>query len=124
MVKFNISLRQMTIFLAIMAMGLSISAHLSPLWAKTYDGKSIVICTALGLKTITIDQNGQPTKSTSSSEHCSICLINNQTATLQNHIAIPFPVASPKTKKSESPSPLLQTKDFYRSDIRAPPTLI
>ena len=43
--------------LAFFAMGLSLLAQTAPLWAPKIDGKYIEICSALGVRTILVDNN-------------------------------------------------------------------
>ncbi len=67
--------------LAFFAMGLSLLAQTAPLWAKKIDGKYIEICSALGVRTIMVDNNlnqipetPQPVRQKQNT--CDICFIS------------------------------------------------
>ncbi|MGH1402938.1 MAG: DUF2946 family protein [Alphaproteobacteria bacterium] len=75
MVKSDTYFSRVSKSLALFAMVIMLLAQTTPIWAKQSDATSLVICTALGLKTISVDENGteQPTPAKGSSQHCSVC---------------------------------------------------
>ncbi len=67
--------------IATLAMTVSFLAQITPLWATQPSGTSITICSTLGSRTITIDENGDeipssPTQEKQTKEHCTLCLIS------------------------------------------------
>jgi len=86
--------RKLIALFALLAMGLAFLAQISPLWAKDANGTPILICTAFGYETITIDENGNelPTPTSKAKNHCAICLNSSKhayipTATLASDTA-------------------------------------
>ncbi len=75
MVKSDTYFRQISKGLALLAMVIMLLVQSTPIWAKQSGDTPLIICTALGFKTIAVDQNGQeipqPIKPTTN--HCSVC---------------------------------------------------
>ena len=72
----EINKRKIITTIALLAMSLSFLAQITPLWLKKTDGTSIQICTAFGIETITLDENGKkvPTLPKDIQNHCVMCL--------------------------------------------------
>lgn len=71
----TISHKKITSSIALFAIFLSFMAQITPLWAKTIDGQTIVICSSLGEKTIFVDKDGNESPTpVEVKNHCLICL--------------------------------------------------
>lgn len=72
--------------LALLAMAVSFMAQITPLWLSQQTGTELTICTAYGIETITIDENGDrlPNKpeQTNAQKHCAFCLSSTLQVTL------------------------------------------
>ncbi len=105
---------QKTFFaLALMAMTLSIFAHLSPIWAANQNGTQITICSAFGTQTILIDENGNEIPQSPKLRTCSLCFMTG----LSVHI--------PDSPLSLAPRDVTLSRfnihDLYSAQVAQPP---
>lgn len=115
--------------LALFAMALSFLAQTAPLWAKQVNGQYIEICSALGTRTISVDDNFNELPDQSPSkhdkkEHCTICLTTAQGITSPTSNAITTAFTFVKSVKVKEPETSQNQKAFTNKNaIRAPPQI-
>ncbi len=116
--------------LALLAMALSLLATITPLWAKNNAGTSILICTAFGSKTITIDKNGNelpdlPQIPAHAKNNCALCLAASALATLpprSAHFALKTDQSRASAVFTLAQNPITSPQSNANA-IRAPPSL-
>ena len=107
-------------------MVLSIMAQTTPLWLKKTDGTNIIICTAYGAETITIDENGNkvPNLPTDIKNHCAMCLVAAQSVTSTLSLAGTLPLPHIRTTAAQwtaQTSFIVKKQAASGHAIRAPP---
>ncbi len=115
--------------LALIAMSMSFMAQITPLWAKATDGQSMVICTAFGIETITIDKDGNrvrtrlPADSDNLRKHCTMCLASTTSAILPQNAAYlrNSPIRAKTARVTHTYSVPSQDEFAHTHGIRAPP---
>tara|TARA_R110002095_G_scaffold210027_2_gene196974 strand:- start:8650 stop:9042 length:393 start_codon:yes stop_codon:yes gene_type:complete len=113
------------VMLGLLAMALSFLSHIAPLWASQPDGTSIVICSTLGTKTITIDDDGNKIPDTPDykPKHCVMCVNASMHAvSAQDYAHVLPPFLTPTSRGSLPEGALFKTRlSKHAHGIRAPP---
>ena len=111
--------------LAILALCMQLTAHLSPVLAEINGNWQITICSGDSFKTITIDKNGEETPAAPNMRmhDCAFCAAANFTAAPPVQVCAPVTIFTP----AEILQPEEQRPAIYKHGIahatRAPPAL-
>lgn len=115
--------RTFSLWLALIGMLSAFLAQSAPIWAKDQNGSPLVICTALGVKTIIIDENGAPVpeQPKAQKQHCALCL-TTQDHDLPKRVQVKASTLITRVQSARTTAHKVTRSRFNSSHgIRAPP---
>lgn len=116
--------RKFVQILALLAMCMQLTAHLSPVLAKINGNWQITICSADSVRTITIDKNGNEIPTPQINKNiCAVCAVGNTLATTPDDCNIRPLAAIRKYRYGKTATTPIHNKQNPRSHApRAPPS--